>query len=959
MYSKEFFLLLSVIVSLYGDIHAQEVNPSFSDTMINKANVSLQQGKVDSAVFYLYQLADSYKKSNSMADYISTFVEIGDIYIQQRDYIAALRWLDSAKMEGLQKPYAGALTSALLELHLYKGFSNEQLGRFLNAKEAYETAHLNYTDEPPAFNLGRFLYQPLGNIYARLGKHEEALLFLEKFRQLSLTAHDFNATAEAYSDLSIVYRSQRKIAKAIELYGQALALPDISTKSQGLLWSNLAAAFLEVEEPKKALDAAASALNFFKKARTTSEDAMQLLAYESWTHTIIAQAYAARSRIDLSLQHVQQALEKAKIAYGGTQRREIAKIHILTGNLWMQAHEPGKALIEFQHGLNNTLPGFKHADPNFNPRPEDLFAENSLIEALQGKAEAFLILSTGSSPRQQLQKALECYQLIFTVEDLILSEYNYETSKLLLLHERHSRSKQAMDISFFLLDKTKDPYFMHQAFRIAERNKATVLLESLRELEAKNLAGMDDRLLEEEQTLKASIASCKQRIFQGDEENKDQWQRYLFENEQALAKLKVKMQELYPSYNKLRGLATTSLTIENVQQKILDEKSTLLAYFIGKEFLYVFNVTRNSAGLERVPLEQGKLLNDVMHFINSLKKNTDQPQQLDTYAARAYELYKKLVLPAWKGDSLPERLIIIPDGILGYLPFEALLYSPPSGQQRFKQLPYLLKKMAISYAFSVAVLHENEKPKVNSTTKTFLGVAPGFEKSKRFPVLIHSGAEVDAIRSMLGGDVLKASLAEKDTFKSIAGNYRVIHLSTHAAVLDSLLLYSWISFTDEDREEEEFKLFLSELYTLQLNADLAVLSACETGAGVLSEGEGIMSLARGFAYAGCQSIVTTLWKVNHAATSEIITSFYSYLSKGWSKDQALRQAKLDYLASEHTDDAGSSPYYWTPHIVIGNREPITIDRPRTWLWACLVGGAVLLLFLGFAGHKYYTKHTSA
>jgi len=147
----------------------------------------------------------------------------------------------------------------------------------------------------------------------------------------------------------------------------------------------------------------------------------------------------------------------------------------------------------------------------------------------------------------------------------------------------------------------------------------------------------------------------------------------------------------------------------------------------------------------------------------------------------------------------------------------------------------------------------------------------------------------------------------------MAGRYRLLHLATHGQANDELGDYSFLAFGgDRDSVQNEF-LYVRDLYDLSLLADLVVLSACETGTGEWQRGEGIISLARAFAYAGARSIVTTLWSVNDRRSKELMIAFYGGLGKGMTREEALWRAKYEMLES----DASAHPFFWAGYILIG------------------------------------------
>ena len=150
-----------------------------------------------------------------------------------------------------------------------------------------------------------------------------------------------------------------------------------------------------------------------------------------------------------------------------------------------------------------------------------------------------------------------------------------------------------------------------------------------------------------------------------------------------------------------------------------------------------------------------------------------------------------------------------------------------------------------------------------------------------------------------------------------------------------------IAFSQVENAEDDNMLMLAELFNQRLQADMVVLSACETGTGKLFKGEGIMSLGRGFTYAGARSLVMSLWQVNDASTAEIMRYFYAYLAKGMDKDEALRKAQLDFITAG--DNQSAHPYYWAGFIAMGDMTPlIIIPQQSYWLWilTIVLGGII-------------------
>lgn len=185
--------------------------------------------------------------------------------------------------------------------------------------------------------------------------------------------------------------------------------------------------------------------------------------------------------------------------------------------------------------------------------------------------------------------------------------------------------------------------------------------------------------------------------------------------------------------------------------------------------------------------------------------------------------------------------------------------------------------------------------------------------------------ELKNVSTFVQSDLYLKEDATEDAFKQNAGRFGIIHLATHVILDDKEPLYSKFIFSKKPGSDEDGFLHLYELYYMKLHANMAVLSACYTGTGKSVKGEGMMSLARGFAYTGCPSVVMSLWAIDDKSTSAIVSRFYEGLAQGRSKDAALRDAKLSLINSR--DPVLSNPYYWAGLVTIGNSDPLAIMLP--------------------------------
>jgi CHAT domain-containing protein len=301
------------------------------------------------------------------------------------------------------------------------------------------------------------------------------------------------------------------------------------------------------------------------------------------------------------------------------------------------------------------------------------------------------------------------------------------------------------------------------------------------------------------------------------------------------------------------------------------------------------------------------------------------------YCVSSHNLYNVLIAP-FENDLHEKHLTIIPDGKLNYISFDGLLKTLPDTSEtiRFNELNYLVKDVNINYANSVNIFLKNKasKPKLRNQTLAF---APEYNSeefkmtgtSYKLAPLPGVQKEVDEIAKSVNTTIFRSKDASEQNFREKSGNFDILHLAMHAYINDSLPAYSRLAFSqiaDTTTLDNDGWLNTADIYNLDLNASMTVLSACNTGVGKLQKGEGLMSLARGFLYAGCPSVVMSLWEVEDAAGTKIMTSFYKYLKAGKTKDEALRLAKLKYL--EESNSRLSHPHYWMSFKCIGDNSPV-------------------------------------
>ena len=301
----------------------------------------------------------------------------------------------------------------------------------------------------------------------------------------------------------------------------------------------------------------------------------------------------------------------------------------------------------------------------------------------------------------------------------------------------------------------------------------------------------------------------------------------------------------------------------------------------------------------------------------------------NTYTATAFTLYEQL-FPK-KLPSSVKKLVIIPDGRLGTIPFEALLTQKmPNNSKNFKDFPYLIKRFEVAYTYAATLFYQNVKKEQNELAEQIFLCAPvNFESENPNEVALrHSLAslpntetEVQKIEQLFVTQGFKAEVflrkkAQEATLKNDQfKKSKYIHFATHGVVNETSPELSQIFLAATANQKEDGNLYSGEIYNLAINADLVTLSACQTGLGKITKGEGIIGLTRALLYAGSRNVVVSLWKVADESTAILMIDFYKVLlekHKG-NFSASLRQSKINMI----NEGKFSKPYYWSPFVLIG------------------------------------------
>ena len=396
------------------------------------------------------------------------------------------------------------------------------------------------------------------------------------------------------------------------------------------------------------------------------------------------------------------------------------------------------------------------------------------------------------------------------------------------------------------------------------------------------------------------------------------------------------------------ALHTNEATAKIFTEQVLSKKA-VLSFFSGPEYFFWFCMANGKLQIGKI--NGVNYLNGLIGAFNESisaypSAGSQQKVVLDSiFRDYALELYEKVWLDLEPALGDAKELVIIPDGFLAYLPFSALLTKPPDKPMRYRSYPFLLQDFKISYAYSVTLLAQTlSRPKLLGKASC-LAVAPTFEGHiPSLAPLSYNISEVQGLAKLVSAETLQDSLAKLDQFLTAAPNYQVLHLATHGVANIHRSEFSFLAFS-VSTPAEKGRLYVQDLYQIDLPVELVVMSACQSGTGLYQAGEGAISLGRGFITAGARSVVSTLWNVNDAKTAAFMVAFYRYLKKGEDKDSAIRQAQQQYIQQASQDEA--HPFYWAAYQAVGDMSSLKFTN--NWpLWWSSIGllGLILLAYFG-------------
>ncbi len=957
------------IVASQLEKYIRKNESGFLSADLSKSKILTEWGY---AVFYSGQLikSDSIFRITLLLQEISPDVPpldiayscnfLGYIYQQLGNYVQAVDYFERAKKIrikelGMNNPAVGRIYNNLGMVYDSMNELDKALANFEKAVEIKTESN-----DPSVYNN----YINIGVLLSRYGSYSQAIEYYKKAETVLLTLDEQEKLADLYVNLGVACYMLKANQEAFRYYSEALKIyTDLlgpENGKTGKVFQNLANVYDElgdqVNEQKANEKAIAIAeTNFGKQSPEVAplynnlgmfyrnnKNYLKALEYlyqatviyrrpenqqpEKYLNTLsnIAETFEIMNEPDSALFYFTETVQHQQQLYNGRHPylafsfNNLAKIYLKKKDIAKASDCVQQALTANSSGKTNIKTiGEACLDPGY------FFDSYLLLGAISGENKL---------------PVNEVLQNFYLADSILSGQRNFlfdKSDKINLA--RNSKLLAAAVLGYLWQQKDNlRKQDIETAFNFVEKSKNLVLLQSVSVNQGKSFASVPDSVLRNEEAILGQINYfVHQEELETDSIQKSYWEGKVFALKLRHKKLLEFMESNYPDYYNLKYREDIPKIAEIQLQ--LDKQTAILGYFAGDSSLYRFTITRNNTEFTRIPTEN---LDDAL---TGMRKGITLGLNR-IYLEKARQLYTVLIPHVLPSEI--KNLVIVPDGNLAVLPFEALLQKNVNGDLSSEKWPFLLNRFTVSYSPSFSLwMKFRESPATEPNTGRLLAFAPVF--ASQGPVaMAKSGSSgvsdewvyktnlndfglapledseseilnVDTVfhRHALASDMYLFSDASEKNFSNLhLDRYNFIHIATHGFVDKSNPDLSGLFFAPMNDSDYDNILYTGEIYNLKINAELVTLSACETGMGKIAEGEGLLGFSRAFLFAGAKNLLLSLWKVDDASTSQLMSSFYSnHLEKEMPLAESLAQAKKHLIH----ETKFSHPYFWAPFVLIG------------------------------------------
>lgn len=909
-------LAFSLIICKTIQLPAQQVDVKFTDSLakaINNEGVDYAiAGNLNKASELFLQ---ALKIKKTIPDYNKTLLAIG--YLNLANTKQLLGYADSALyyyktadscIKQDAKPRMVIQGAIYVELgDCYRLFNDYQ-----NALSLTKQGIILYeSDSIIDYEKLTLAYIKLGSTNYLIGNYKDALASLEKALDLA-KSHQLDMIKSIYNNMGRVYSQKNEYTTAIDYFLQSEKLYRTSKREQ----------------------------------------------YRYFTVLVnMGLTYFRMGDYNKSEKYYLRAVQKLK-EFNFTKSYSLSNVYNNLGVLKIATDSIDKAIEYFINSLETNNSGTWNRDiRNFDSRM--ILSSSNAVSSFEGIGNALLKRSRKNNSLVDAKQALEMYKKAISYFEDIRFRLSNEDDKFIVSNRFHQLYEKAVEASFECMKS--DCRYIDESFGLISKSKSAILHEMINRTRNETFVGIPQDIQNKEKELRLRIGGLSEQLYEAYRKTPintakvKRIEEQIFTSRNEYNDVIRSIKDNYPMYYSLR-YDTSMVSIERAQS-LLKSDQVLIEYIKTDSLLFSIAISADSV-MHNAQKLSPEFYKNYQVFRDELDPGGFEKLSLENvsrFAQASNYLYQLLIKPY--EDQIKNRSIIIsPYGELNSIPFNTLVSYIPDDVKGFYDLPYLISGNPVSYTLSSKILFDQVRTKRLFRVSS-LSVVPNYsqdiiqdlqlDRTYRENLYELPGAlnEAQSIQRIFKGELISDSSATENKFKKIAGNYDLLHLAMHTYINNENPSFSKLIFTRQNDTIEDGYLNAFEIYNLSLNCRLAILSACSSSDGMLVGGEGLISIARGFHYTGCPTILATQWRVDDESGSLLIKLFAENINRGNDVANALQQAQLDFL--KNTDPLRSHPYFWASYQAIGSTEPITyswLTRVIFYIITVLVFGLVTFIY---------------
>lgn len=919
MYTKA----IEITRKVYGDKH-----PALARNYINLSAV-LTGSELKDAIELLKEAEAILLAANGewSPELRSVYNNLAATYWELVQYDKALEYQQKHKrlVEHVFGPVSDGMAdnfNLLANIYYEMGQINLAIRAYHDALRIFEQLY-----QPDHLNMA-MMYNNLGNAYMGLGESFQALSYLLEAKRIyeATLPSGHEDILMVQMNLALIEFQRSNYKRAQEIYEDVLQLgwdkPSPDSLFLATTYQNLGIALRMMEKLDESFEAYEKSVEI--RNRVIGET--QLLADLYQNMALVKRAQGNFSQAFTYIDRAKSILLKMPVK----PKQSLTKVYWNLASFYTEEKKYQEALqaLEQAVSMNKDDQGNDYnAVSAFNLAASKV--DVNFLQYLQTKDPKFL--SKASLLIHEASGALTTAEQAFLSEE-DQTEFSIWKNVLTTIAARNALEQYKL---------TKDDKYLEEALYYSERSKSNVLVNALTQTKAKAFSGVDEALVTREREIKAHLQQLHHELFTlqsvPDEQEKVAGLRtQIFEQKKQLDEV-TKSIKANPRYQRLAA-GDNIVSLADIRKNLIKPGEAVVEYAASDSSLIVFLITDHEIKVFEKHYEE-KFDSFVPALRNAIIYKSDAATEM--LSSRMYDIAMRDVEAYLRAERTDVKtLTIVPAGPFNYFPFEALK----------RDGRFLIQDYNIRYAYSLSLANFLQTQPAATVKNSCLAFAPVFadegtgkltasarslfdaarsvstDESRGFSVngdfispLPGTEREVKQIDALLkskqiGSEVFVFANAKEELIKQgIMKDYKYLHFATHGFVNEVNPEFSGIFLSQNQNSSEDCILFASEIYNLELNADLVTLSACETGLGKFAYGEGIVGLSRAFYYAGAKNLLVSQWKVSDESTARLMVDFYGNIVTGEDKATALRNAKIKLIESGEF----AQPYYWAPFVLIG------------------------------------------